>query len=145
MLAAIVVAVGIGTVVVRRSRQRRALRARVSFALVPSESFDPQLEDVLRFASVLTRTRRAVGRGRPRRVDAIRLRLVAIAGGRVVQLLEGPKNSLSLLRLNPYPDVDLRPPESVLPSAAAAPPEGSEPPQAQPADPAGPKPHAGAA
>ncbi|HET7486496.1 MAG TPA: hypothetical protein VFJ85_01110 [Acidimicrobiales bacterium] len=144
-MAAIVVAVAIGTVVVRRRLERRALRARVRFALVPSESFDPQLEDVLRFASVLTRTRRAVGRGRPRRVDAIRLRLVAIAGGRVVQFLEGPKNSLSLLRLNPYPEVDLRPPESVLPALDAGPPERPGQPQSEQAGPADGEPEAGAA
>jgi hypothetical protein len=108
-LAALVVL----AVVATRRQMRRELAARVSFAVIPTESFDPSVEEILRFAAGLSRTRRVVRRLGAGRTDAIRLRLVAVAGGKVVQLLEGPRRSLSILRNSGFDQVDLRPPESV--------------------------------
>lgn len=108
-LAALVVL----AVVATRLKMRRELASRVSFAVIPTESFDPSAEEILRFAAGLSRTRRVVRRVGAGRTDAIRLRLVAVAGGQVVQLLEGPRRSLSILRNTGFDQVDLRPPESV--------------------------------
>jgi hypothetical protein len=96
-----------------RLKMRRELAARVSFAVIPTESFDPSPEEILRFAAGLSRTRRVVRRLGAGRTDAIRLRLLAVAGGQVVQLLEGPRRSLSILRNAGFDQVDLRPPESL--------------------------------
>lgn len=100
---------------------RRALAKRVRFAVIPTESFDPTPEDIVRFASMMARTRRAVRGLTTRRTDSVRIRLRSIAGGRIVQSLEGPKRSLSILRLSPYPEVELRPPDSVDFFAASTP------------------------
>jgi len=108
-LAALVVL----AVVATRLKMRRELASRVSFAVIPTESFDPSAEEILRFAAGLSRTRRVVRRVGAGRTDAIRLRLVAVAGGQVVQLLEGPRRSLSILRNAGFDQVDLRPPEPV--------------------------------
>jgi hypothetical protein len=109
VLAALVVL----AVVATRLQMRRELASRVKFAVIPTESFDPSAEEILRFAAGLSRTRRVVRRLGAGRTDAIRLRLVAVAGGRVVQLLEGPRRSLSILRNAGFDQVDLRPPEAV--------------------------------
>jgi hypothetical protein len=108
VLVAVVVAA-----VLRWWRTRRALAQRVRLVALPTESFEPNDEEVLRLASQLARTRRAVHRFGPRRGDAVRLRLVALQGGRVVQFIEGPKRAESVLRLGGYAEVELLPPETL--------------------------------
>ena len=110
-------------VVATQRKVRRELASRVGFAVIPTESFDPSIEEILRFSAGLSRTRRVVRRLGAGRTDSIRLRLVAVAGGKVVQLLEGPRRSLSILRNAGFDQVDLRPPESVPGLGAAGPPE----------------------
>ena len=112
---------------------RRGLRRRIAIAMVPTSTFDPSLEDVLRFASQLVRIRPATRWLSPRAASCVRIRFVSIPGGRLVVELEGPVRSRSVLRLGSYSQVDLRPVEALRP-----------PPQADEAkDPA--KPEAGAA
>jgi hypothetical protein len=94
-------------------RTRRALGQRVCLVALPTESFEPDDEEVLRLATQLARTRRAVHRLGTRRADAVRLRLVALQGGRVVQFVEGPKRAESVLRLGGYAEVELLPPETL--------------------------------
>ena len=113
LIAAVVaglVAVALIAVVLARLHTRRELATRVRFAVIPTESFDPSPEEIVRFAAGLSRTRRVVRRVGAKRADAIRLRLLAVAGGQVVQLLEGPKRSLSILRNSGFDQVDLRVP-----------------------------------
>ena len=92
---------------------RRGLAQRVRLVALPTESFEPEDEEVLRLATQLARTRRAVHRFGGRRSDAIRLRLVALQGGRVVQFIEGPKRAEAVLRLGGYAEVELLPPETL--------------------------------
>jgi hypothetical protein len=92
---------------------RRGLAQRVRLVALPTESFDPEDEEVLRLATQLARTRRAVHRFGGRRADAVRLRLVALQGGRVVQLIEGPRRAEAVLRLGGYAEVELLPPETL--------------------------------
>ena len=113
LILAVAAALVVVAVVASRAQMRRELASRVRFAVIPTESFDPSAEEILRFAAGLSRTRRVVRRLGAGRTDAIRLRLVAVAGGRVVQLLEGPRRSLSILRNAGFDQVDLRPPEAV--------------------------------
>ncbi|HVL27647.1 MAG TPA: hypothetical protein VM390_05840 [Acidimicrobiales bacterium] len=113
LILAVVAALVVVAVVASRLQMRRELASRVRFAVIPTESFDPSADEILRFAAGLSRTRRVVRRLGAGRTDAIRLRLVAVAGGRVVQLLEGPRRSLSILRNAGFDQVDLRPPEAV--------------------------------
>lgn len=94
-------------------RTRRALAQRVRLVALPTESFEPNDEEVLRLATQLARTRRAVHRFGTRRGDAVRIRLVALQGGRVVQFIEGPRRAESVLRLGGYAEVELLPPETL--------------------------------
>ena len=94
-------------------RTRRALAQRVRLVALPTESFEPNEEEVLRLATQLARTRRAVHRFGTRRGDAVRIRLVALQGGRVVQFIEGPRRAESVLRLGGYAEVELLPPETL--------------------------------
>ncbi len=92
---------------------RRGLAQRVRLVALPTESFEPEPEEVLRLATQLARTRRAVHRFAGRRSDAVRLRLVTVQGGRVVQVIEGPKRAEPVLRLGGYAEVELLPPETL--------------------------------
>ena len=123
LIAVAVAAVLVLAVWATRRKVRRELASRVSFAVIPTESFDPSIEEILRFSAGLSRTRRVVRRLGAGRTDAIRLRLVAVAGGKVVQLLEGPRRSLSILRNAGFDQVDLRLPEAVPGLGPAGPPE----------------------
>jgi hypothetical protein len=92
---------------------RQGLAQRVRLVALPTESFEPEAEEVLRLATQLARTRRAVHRLGGRRTDAVRLRLVAVQGGKVLQFIEGPKRAEAVLRLGGYAEVELLPPETV--------------------------------
>lgn len=114
--AAVVVAAAVlvlAVVVFTRQRTTKDLAQRVRMVALPTESFDPEAEEVLRLATQLARTRRAVHRWAPRRGDAVRLRLVATEGGRVLQFVEGPRRAESVLRLGGYAEVELLPPETL--------------------------------
>jgi hypothetical protein len=113
--AALVVAMAMVTtvVVVTWWWTRRGLAQRVCLVALPTESFEPDDEEVLRLATQLARTRRAVHGFGGRRADAVRLRLVALQGGRVVQFIEGPKRAEAVLRLGGYAEVELLPPETL--------------------------------
>ncbi len=110
----------IATVTLSRARARRSLARRVRFAMLPTETFDPSPEEINRFAGMLLRARRSVRGARSRRSDAVRLRLVSLPGGRMLQLLEGPRRAESVLRLGGFSEVDLRPPETMDLAALAA-------------------------
>ena len=113
--AALVVSmvVVVAAVLLRWWWTRRGLAQRVRLVTLPTESFEPEPEEVLRLATQLARTRRAVHRFAGRRSDAVRLRLVAVQGGRVVQVIEGPKRAEPVLRLGGYAEVELLPPETL--------------------------------
>ncbi len=95
--------------------------------MLPTETFDPCLEEISRFAGLLVRTRRSVRGSRSRRTDAVRLRLVSLPGGRMLELLEGPGRAESVLRLGGFTEVELRPPETMDLAALADVGVGSSP------------------
>lgn len=136
---AVAAAAVIAAVVVMRMVTNRSLVSRQSFLAMPTESFDPTSEEVLRLASQLSRTRRAVHRFVPRRSQALRIRLVALPGGRVVQFVEGPQAAASVLRMGAYAEVELLPPETVqtatLPAVALPSAGGDESHGAEQSDP----------
>lgn len=92
---------------------RRALSRRVRYAMLPTETFDPSPEEIVRSTSQLSRARRSLGPFGPRRCDAVRLKLVSAPGGRMLQLIEGPARAESVLRIGGFPEVELRPLETL--------------------------------
>lgn len=104
--------VGLVTLLIGLLRWRataRALRTRIRLAAFPTETFDPNEEEVLRYAHQLTRVHRAVLGVLDRPASAVRIRLESLPDGRVAYLVEGPARAASVLRVGGYEDVELRP------------------------------------
>lgn len=96
--AAAVLSFGLAAVVVRRLACRRALRQRVSFTLVPTDRFAPDIETVLRFASGLVRARRTLGARVFAPASAVRFRLDTDDDGRVRFTVTVPSHAAGALR-----------------------------------------------
>lgn len=113
------VALLIVVLLVRRVLINRRLSQRVSYELLPTTSFDPSSEDILRFANQLARTRPSVWSGAPAAATAIRLRLTTKPDGQQTYVLEGHVTSTSVLRHQSYPHVEVRqcPAEESSPSS----------------------------
>ena len=115
-LTAVAVAVVVAMTMIGRAKLRSSrLGQRSAVAMVPTRTFDPSLEEVLRFANQLVRTRPATRRLSPRSASAVRVRFVSIPGGGLVTEVEGPSRSESVVRLGCYAEVDLRPVEALRP------------------------------
>jgi len=115
-LTAVAVAVVVAMMTWGRAKLRSSrLGQRSSVAMVPTRTFDPTLEEVLRFANQLVRTRPATRRLSPRSASAVRIRFMSLAGGGLVTEVEGPARSQSVVRLGCYDQVDLRPVEALRP------------------------------
>ncbi len=115
-LTAVVVAVVLAMMTWGRAKLRSSrLGQRSAVAMVPTRTFDPSLEEVLRFANQLVRTRPATRRLSPRSASAVRVRFMSIPGGGLVTEVEGPARSQSVVRLGCYAEVDLRPVEALRP------------------------------
>jgi hypothetical protein len=94
---------------------RRALHHRVAMLAIPADSFDPSPDSVLRFASGLSRSRRALRGLLDAPASAVRLRLDGDEDGRLRYGIEVPERASGALRaaLGAYHGVELRPaPES---------------------------------
>lgn len=98
---------------------RRALDHRVAMLAVPADSFDPSPEAVVRFASGLSRSRRALRGVLDAPASAVRLRLDADPAGKLRYAMEVPERARGALRaaLAAYQGVELRP----VPDAPAEP------------------------
>ncbi len=88
---------------------RRGLRDRVRFQLIPTPSFDPSDEAVVRFASSLSRSRRALRGILDAAASAVRVRLDTDQDGRLRYSLEAPARSRAALRVaaSAYGEVEL--------------------------------------
>ena len=118
LVLAAAVAVAVAAMVLDWRRTRRALTKRVTFAALPTETFDPSMEEIVRFGGLLARTRRvAIG---SRKTDAVWIRLTSLPGGRMLQVVEGPPRAESVLRLGGFAEVDLRRPETIDTAAMSA-------------------------
>jgi hypothetical protein len=118
LLLAAVLVVAVAAAVLDYRRTRRALARRVVFAALPTETFDPAMEEIVRFGGLLARTRRvAIG---SRKTDAVWVRLTSLPGGRMLQVVEGPPRAESVLRLGGFAEVDLRRPETIDTAAMSA-------------------------
>jgi hypothetical protein len=97
---------------------RRALDHRVAILAVPADSFDPSPESVVRFASGLSRSRRALRGLLDTPASAVRLRLDADPAGKLRYAVEVPERVRGALRaaMAAYQGVELR-------AAPEAPPE----------------------
>ena len=90
---------------------RRALDHRVAMLAVPADSFDPSPESVVRFASGLSRSRRAIRGLLDAPASAVRLRLDADPAGKLRYGVEVPAHARGALRaaIAAYHGVELRP------------------------------------
>jgi hypothetical protein len=89
---------------------RRALRHRVAVLAVPADSFDPSAEAVVRFASGLSRSRRALRGLLDAPASTVRLRLDADPAGDLRYAVEVPERARGALRAATaaYQGVELR-------------------------------------
>jgi hypothetical protein len=99
---------------------RRALARRQGLVLVPTEGFDPGVEEVLRFAAALAGCRPA--RLAPRWSRAVRVHLSS-ARGQLAYSIEGAPWLLPVLRSGTFSQVELRPSASLaaVPTPAGGP------------------------
>lgn len=90
---------------------RRALDHRVAMLAVPADSFDPSAEAVLRFASGLSRSRRALRGLLDAPASAVRLSLDADPAGKLRYAVGVPEHARGALRaaMAAYHGVELRP------------------------------------
>jgi hypothetical protein len=90
---------------------RRALGHRVAMLAIPADSFDPSPEAVVRFASGLSRSRRALRGLLDAPASAVRLRLDADLAGELRYAVEVPERARGALRaaMAAYHGVELRP------------------------------------
>ena len=84
----------------------RALAGRQGLVLVPTESFDPNVEEILRFAAALAGCRAA--RLAPRWSRGVRVRLSSV-GGQLAYVVEGAPWLMPVLRSGAFAEVELRP------------------------------------
>jgi hypothetical protein len=107
---------------------RRALDHRVAMLAIPADSFDPSPESVVRFASGLSRSRRALRGVLDAPASAVRLRLDGDENGRLRYGIEVPERAGGALRaaMAAYHGVELRP----VPEPPAEP-EKAEPEKAE--------------
>jgi hypothetical protein len=90
---------------------RRALRSRVQFELLPADTFDPSLDAIRRFASQLTRTRRAFLLGWLERPgSAVRILIAPDRQGVLRYRLEVPGRARTALAaaLTAYSQIEVR-------------------------------------
>jgi len=90
---------------------RRALDHRVAMLAIPADSFDPSPESVVRFASGLSRSRRALRGLLDAPASAVRLRFDADPAGKLRYCVEVPERARGALRgaMSAYKSVELRP------------------------------------
>jgi hypothetical protein len=121
-IVAILVLGAIAFVIARVVLTRLQLRDRISFALLPADSFDPPIEAVVRFAAQLARVRGGLIGWLTPRASAVRIVLDSLPGGRMLYRIECPRRALPVLRaaVATYGEVELRDPASVDPAALAA-------------------------
>jgi hypothetical protein len=110
-LAVALLIFALGLVVARLVVTRRALDRRVRMLAIPPDSFDPSDEAVIRFASGLSRTRRALRGLLDAPASAVRVSLDADPVGRLRYGVEVPDHAVGALRaaLASYSGVELRP------------------------------------
>ena len=95
----------------------RLLASRETRVLVPADTHDPSMEDVVRFAAQLHRVRRR-GRARLERpAAAIRIRIHSAPGGRLAFELDAPAHARGVIAtaMGAYPDIELGDPTAMQP------------------------------
>jgi hypothetical protein len=121
VVVVVAVLVGLVVVAVRVLVTRRTLGSRTGLVLLPSEDFDPSVEQVVRFAGQLARLRPTVRGWVDPRACALRVLIETDLAGRLRYSVEFPARSIGLLRtaLGTYEQVELRDPEPERSDAGA--------------------------
>lgn len=97
----------IAVALLRRRSEQRSLTGRVTYELLPTDSFEPSAQAVLRLAAQLSRVRPAVSLA-PRRSCSLRVTVATGSDGLVHHRISGPAKAASVLRLASYSQVELR-------------------------------------
>ncbi|WP_327378657.1 hypothetical protein OG393_32605 (plasmid) [Streptomyces sp. NBC_01216] len=106
LVIALVIAIVVGSA--QRLMSRSTLGNRTAFEVLPTNGFDPALEDVLRFAKQIARAQRSTSRwALPARGTAMRVRLMSV-GGPLTLRVEGPARATTVLRHQGYAQCELR-------------------------------------
>lgn len=93
---------------VQRLMSRATLRDREAFEVLPTNGFDPALEEVVRFAKQISLAQRSTSRwALPARGTAMRVRLMSV-GGPLTLRIEGPARATTVLRHQGYSQCELR-------------------------------------
>ena len=108
VLIATTAAVMIAVAWLRHRKTKAALQDRAGYDLLPTNSFDPDAEEIHRFARILQRTRLAAPGWTPRRAAAVRIRLRTVEHGRLAYRVEGSGRAASALGQQAFAGVELR-------------------------------------
>lgn len=93
---------------VQRLLSRSTLQDRQAFEVLPTNGFDPAMEDVIRFAKQISMAQRSTSRwALPARGTAMRVRLSSV-GGPLTLRVEGPTRATTVLRHQGYAQCELR-------------------------------------
>lgn len=107
--AAAIVMVLVVAVAIRAARAVvSSRRDRIELGVVPTCSFDPQPEEIMRYAAQLLRTHRVTDRVLvPAGAHMVRVALRSTGDGRMVQTVSGPARAGSILRQRGFDQVEL--------------------------------------
>lgn len=108
-IMALALAVSLLWPAVRCAATRRALSRRVALMVLPTDTFDPGMEDVQRYAAQIGRGSRGLRARAERGARGVRVRLDSVGRGQMVYRLEGPANALSVLKVAGYHETEIRP------------------------------------
>jgi hypothetical protein len=120
-LAAALVTLACALLAARAVATRRALARRAQLVLLPADTFAPTPEAVVRFASGLSRSRKAIRGALETRASAVRIRIDHDTRGRLRYGVELPAHARIALRTaaGVYGEVELRPAPDVEPCGGA--------------------------
>lgn len=94
------------SLLVRRTRAK-GTDGRVELAVVPTSGFDPSIEEIIRYAGHLVRTRRLRDVVTGRRGRTVRLSLRSVGEGQLVQTIDVSESAAAMVRRHPLDGVEM--------------------------------------
>lgn len=104
---AVTTAVVLIGLMVRRARAKSIGDGRVELAVVPTSGFDPSVEEIIRYAAHLVRTRRLRDVVAGRRGRTVRLSLRSVGEGQLVQTIDVAESAAAMVRRHPLDGVEM--------------------------------------
>ncbi len=88
-------------------RAKGTADGRVELAVVPTSGFDPSIEEIIRYAAHLVRTRRLRDMVSGRRGRTVRLSLRSVGEGQLVQTIDVAESAAAMVRRHPLDGVEM--------------------------------------